>query len=210
MKPGHEFQAMNIEAVVGSRAKPVGTTESIYTHVADYLGDDEADELFMWLLGNVEWQTERLTMFGRSIRVPRLVAWYGDPGVRYRYSGIDHCAGGWPRALALVLAKIRRDFAPAANFALLNRYRSGSDSMGWHCDDEPEIADPVVSVSLGASRRLRLRNPAEPGTVGLDLGHGALLVHPRHCPHCIPKTRKPVTERINISFRTVIGGISRE
>ena len=25
------------------------------------------------------------------------------------------------------------------NYCLLNRYRSGSDSMGWHADNEPEM-----------------------------------------------------------------------
>ncbi|MDH3641389.1 MAG: alpha-ketoglutarate-dependent dioxygenase AlkB [Gammaproteobacteria bacterium] len=187
----------------GSIAKPG------YTHVADYLGAIDgvsggADGLFEWLLEKTSWRTERLQMFGREVLVPRLVAWYGDPGVTYRYSGIEHCAGGWPSALLPLVESIRSEFAPGVNFLLLNRYRNGADAMGWHTDDEPELADPVVSISLGATRRFHLRAQAGAETLSLDLGHGALLVHGRHWPHAVPRTRKAVGERINLSFRTVV------
>ncbi len=46
------------------------------------------------------------------------------------------------------------------NSVLLNRYRSGMDSMGWHADHEPELgAQPVIaSVSLGVARTFDLRH----------------------------------------------------
>jgi alkylated DNA repair dioxygenase AlkB len=203
----HEMSFSTRFGRVGARAKPATitdrTTDPTYTYVPEYLGVVEAAGLFEWLLANVAWQIERINLFGRDIEVPRRVAWYGDPGVRYRYSGLDHSAVGWPRCLATLVDSIRADFAPGTNFVLLNCYRHGADSMGWHTDDEPGIAGPVVSVSLGARRRFLLRADGDRSTISLNLADGSLLVHPGSCPHAIPKTRRPVGERINLSFRSI-------
>ncbi|MCZ6709770.1 MAG: alpha-ketoglutarate-dependent dioxygenase AlkB [Gammaproteobacteria bacterium] len=179
------------------------TTDPIYTYIAGYLGAVEADRLFDWLLANVVWRSERIKLFGRDIEVPRRVAWYGDEGVRYRYSGIDHIALGWPKYLADLVGSVRAEIAPGTNFVLLNRYRHGADSMGWHTDDEPGVAGPVVSISLGAQRRFHLRPAGNGSTIRLDLANGSLLSHPSQCPHAVPKTRKFVGERISLSFRSL-------
>jgi len=182
--------------------KRASITEAGYTYVPAYLEKGAATAMLEWLLANVEWRSERFELFGRSVVVPRLVAWFGDAGVTYRYSNIEHRAQGWPWALLPLLDAVRAEFAPAANFLLVNRYRHGSDSMGWHTDDEPEIAGPVVSISLGAVRRFHLRPVGH--SMRLDLGHGSLLIHDRDCPHALPKTRRNVAERVNLSFRTVV------
>ena len=178
--------------------------EAAYTYVPDYLDAGAGETLSRWLVANADWQTERLNMYGRSIAAPRLVAWYGDPGVSYRYCARDHGTFGWPRALNALVSSLRTDFAPRMNFVLVNRYRSGADSMGWHTDDEPEIAEPVISVTLGAVRRFHLRPAVGCPTIRLDPAHGSLLIHGRDCPHAVPKTRTDVGERINLSFRTVL------
>lgn len=194
---------MSLSRQVHAQAKPASATDAEYIYVSQYLGGGEAHALLGWLLANADWRTERLKLFGRSIVVPRLVAWYGDPGVSYRYSGIDHDAVGWPPSLASLVRTVRAEFAPGTNFLLVNRYRCGADSMGWHTDDEPALAGPVVSISLGAVRRFHLRTAVDAGTINLDLAHGSLLIHPRDCPHAVPKTRRRVGERINLSFRTI-------
>ena len=84
---------------------------------------------------------------------------------------------------------------------LLNRYRSGRDWMGWHRDDEAEVAGRVVSVSLGATRRLRLDLGG--GKVALELEHGSVLVFDGAIRHSLARTRRPVTERINLTFRNI-------
>jgi alkylated DNA repair dioxygenase AlkB len=97
---------------------------------------------------------------------------------------------------------------------LANRYRDGRDSMGWHSDDEKELGpDPVIaSVSLGAGRRFRLRHRSRPDLATLDLvlEHGSLLVMQgatqHHWKHCLPRTARPVGERINLTFRRVLRG----
>lgn len=159
-----------------------------------------------WLTTEVVWQNEAIYMFGKRLNVPRQVAWFGDAGLNYRYSGHAHLAEGWPQALLGLRQEIRRRLGFSVNFVLLNRYRNGADYMGWHKDDEPSLLGPVVSVSIGATRRFRLEEPsANQHKVKhtYELGDGSLLVHPRHWRHTLPKTAKPIGERFNLSFRQV-------
>ncbi len=190
--------------VLPSKNERASIPQPGYRHVPSYLADAQADGLFDWLVGSVDWRSEHIRMFGKTVPVPRLVAWFGDPGICYRYSAIDHLAGGWPSPLRRLRDRLCLDCSADFNFVLLNRYRDGADSMGWHRDDEAALAGPVASLSLGATRRLRVRVPGSINSVALELSHGALLVHERHLPHALVKTRRRVGERVNLSFRTVV------
>lgn len=170
----------------------------------------EADRWLDALWTGVEWSQHHVHIAGRRIPSPRLSAWYGDPGARYAYSGETY----EPLPFDPVLGEIRDSVARAVghefNSVLLNAYRNGSDSMGWHRDDERELGPrPVIaSVSLGATRRFRLRHrDASVESVALDLPHGSLLVMDRETQanwrHAVPKTRRPVGLRINLTFRRI-------
>ena len=168
-----------------------------------FLDTESADALFDALMTQVVWQREEIVFFGQSRLVPRLVAWSGDAGVCYRYSNQDHVATGWPSLLADVRDRVATKLPIEPNFVLLNRYRTGSDSMGWHTDDEPMASNLLGSLSLGAERRFLLRQSGSAPSTGFNLTHGSLLVFDRHLPHCLPKTRRDCAERINLSFRTI-------
>jgi alkylated DNA repair dioxygenase AlkB len=171
----------------------------------------QSEALTEWLAAAVCWQDEEIQMFGKRLKVPRQVAWFGDAGLNYRYSGQPHLAQGWPPLLRSLRDELCSKLTVEVNFVLANRYRSGADYMGWHKDDEPRLAGPVVSVSFGSTRRFHLE---EPGTNQLEtmqsrtkhtfeLSSGSVLVHPRHWRHTLPKTAKPIAERFNLSFRQV-------
>lgn len=169
-----------------------------------------ADALFASLRQEVAWRSEEVMIFGQARRVPRLVAWYGDPLAVYTYSGTRHQPLPWTPAIAEVRARVAALAGRCFNSVLLNLYRGGADGMGWHADDEPELGpNPVIaSVSLGAVRRFRLRHRCRGGqALALDLPHGSLLLMggalQHHWVHAIPKTRRPVGERINLTFRAV-------
>jgi alkylated DNA repair dioxygenase AlkB len=173
-------------------------------------GPQEAANLFDSLRAGIRWQQEEIVIFGQRRRVPRLVAWHGDRGASYRYSGTDHLPEPWTPALARVRARVCELSGTEFNAVLLNRYRDGRDGMGWHADDEPELGrDPVIaSVSLGAPRRFCLRHRRRKDLgLDLELPHGSLLVMAgplqHHWVHALPKTRRPVGERINLTFRRV-------
>ena len=102
------------------------------------------------------------------------------------------------------------------NSVLVNRYRSGADAMGWHSDDEPELgAQPVIaSLSLGAARRFAFKHRHDAALKQtLELGHGDLLLMggdtQRHYKHALPRTVKPVGERINLTFRQIAVRVSQ-
>ena len=173
-------------------------------------GPEEASRLFDALRTGIRWRQEEVTIFGQRRLVPRLVAWHGDPGASYRYSGTDHHPEPWTPALERVRAKVRELSGVEFNAVLLNLYRDGRDGMGWHADDEPELGrDPVIaSVSLGAPRRFCLRHRRRKDLkLDLELPHGSLLVMAgpmqHHWVHALAKTRRPVGERINLTFRRV-------
>jgi alkylated DNA repair dioxygenase AlkB len=96
------------------------------------------------------------------------------------------------------------------NSVLLNLYRDGNDSMGWHSDDEPELGqNPVIgSLSLGGKRRFRLRHRSEKNLKHqLELTSGSFLLMQgttqHYWQHHIPKTKRPVPPRINLTFRLI-------
>jgi len=173
-------------------------------------GPEEASRLFDALRTGIRWRQEEVTIFGQRRLVPRLVAWHGDPGASYRYSGTDHHPEPWTPDLEHIRARVSGLSGAEFNAVLLNLYRDGRDGMGWHADDEPELGrDPVIaSVSLGAPRRFCLRHRRRKDLkLDLELPHGSLLVMAgpmqHHWVHALPKTRRPVGERINLTFRRV-------
>lgn len=159
----------------------------------------EADGWLRWCEDDVVWHSEQIKLFGRERPVPRQVAWFGESGLAYRYSGVDHACAGWPDAIEPLRAWAAEAYATPYNFVLCNRYRDGRDSMGWHADDESSLAADVCSISLGASRRFLLEVEGE--RYGFDLVHGTAIRIPRAWRHALPKTRKPTGIRINLTFR---------
>jgi alkylated DNA repair dioxygenase AlkB len=165
----------------------------------------EAETLFVHLRDAVPWEQS-----GRPGRpFPRLTAWYADAGLSYSYSGVTHHAIPWTPELLTVKARAESASGTTWNSLLLNFYRHGQDSIGFHADDEPELGtNPVVgSISLGAERRFVLKHPASGENHEFLLPHGSLFVmggaSQHHWRHGVPKTKKPVGPRINLTFRRV-------
>jgi alkylated DNA repair dioxygenase AlkB len=174
-------------------------------------GPTGAQQLFARLRTDIAWQEEHVVIFGQRRKVPRLVAWYGDPGASYVYSGVRHEPLAWIPPLAEIRERVEGLTGHAFNSVLANLYRDGNDGMGWHADDEPELGpNPVIaSVSFGATRRFRMRHRRRRDlAIDLDLEHGSLLVMAgatqHHWVHAVPKTRRPVGERINLTFRRIL------
>jgi alkylated DNA repair dioxygenase AlkB len=180
-----------------------------FTSHPEFNDPAQANALLEVLWREVDWRQEEIMLFGRRVRQPRLVGWSADPGVVYGYSGIRIGAAVWPEDLDRHRRLLDRVLDARFNSVLVNAYRDGDDSMGWHSDDEPELGqEPLIaSVSLGATRRLRVRPKAGGPSLGIDLVHGSLLVmrgrSQADWSHAVPKTRRPVGLRINLTFREV-------
>jgi alkylated DNA repair dioxygenase AlkB len=175
-----------------------------------WLPRDAADTLQRTLREDVPWEVHRIRMFGRQVDSPRLSCWMGDPAARYRYSGTEFVPQPWHPALLPLRDQLAAFCGHAFNSVLLNRYRDGDDGMGWHSDNEPELgpAPVIASLSLGAGRRFLLRrrdDHAKKAEVLLD--HGDLLVMggqtQRLYQHSLPKSARPLAERLNLTFRWI-------
>jgi len=175
-----------------------------------WLDEAEADRLLHGLRDVIAWENHRIRLFGREHASPRLSCWIGDPGTAYRYSGALFEPRSWPSLLRPLRERLCETLGVGFNSVLANLYRDGRDRMGWHSDDEPELgAAPVIaSMSLGATRRFALKHRRDPQQkLAIELPHGSLLVMAgatqRNYRHALPRTAKPVGERINLTFRRI-------
>ena len=174
------------------------------------LGNLKAADVFSSLYSDTPWETYTIRMFGKVSEQPRQVAWYGDPGSGYSYSGLKMNIRNWT-PLILQLKNICQQFAEQEfNSVLLNLYRDGSDKVGWHSDNEPELGyEPTIaSLSLGAERRFKFRLREDHDVKEeIILPSGSLVVMSGPCQqlwdHEIPKELKIKTARINLTFRRV-------
>jgi hypothetical protein len=168
-----------------------------------FLPHELANRYFLDLRDHCEWE-QKPALFGHL--QPRLTASYGDPGVIYRYSGTENKALPWTPCLLEIKHKIEA-VQGNYNYCLLNRYRSGSDSMGWHADDEPEMGPVIGSLSLGATRKFRIRHNRTKETKTFPAGNGTLIIMAgamqQFWKHEVPKTKENVGERINLTFRRI-------
>lgn len=184
----------------------------------EFLRANEADSLARALYDEIEWQERSIRLFGRPVKQPRLVAFYGDPGIVYRYSGTRWAALPWTPSLAEIRDRLTKLIATCFNSVLCNLYRDGADSMAWHADNEPELGPRprIASVSLGAPRRFVMRRRAASGSGSgggrqerfeMSPAHGSLLVMEgdvqAHWQHAVPRTRHAVGRRINLTFRNI-------
>ena len=169
---------------------------------------EEANALFDKLLHNTQWIEEDIRVYGKIYKQPRLTAFFANNTKKYRYSNISMTPLPFSTLLNTIKTKVEATCGTQFSSCLLNLYRDGQDSNGWHADDEKELGlNPVIaSVSLGAERSFHLKHKTiKTLKYKLSLQHGSLLLMKNETQHQwlhqIPKTKKPVGKRINVTFR---------
>ena len=170
---------------------------------------DEADRYLRTLMAETPWRRDHITIHGRTIPLPRLQTWYADDGATLNYSGLSVPACAWTRDLVSIRDRVTELTGLRFNGVLLNCYRDGNDSVGWHSDNEAEWGpNPVIaSVSFGATRDFMLKHLTleEVDPVRCVLSHGSLLVMgdgvQTHWQHQLPKRKRVTEPRINLTFR---------
>jgi alkylated DNA repair dioxygenase AlkB len=174
------------------------------------LSTAEADRYLAALLANVPWKHDELVIFGRHIVTVREVAWFGDAGCTYTYSGTTKQAVPWNAELRELKAFVEKLTQATYNSCLANLYHDGSEGMAWHSDDEKELAPcaTIASLSFGAERKFSFKHKHTQKTASLMLEHGSLLAMRDttqiHWLHSLPKAKKIATPRINLTFRTIL------
>lgn len=180
-------------------------------YVPQFLDQAQANSYFEELMKQVTWQQDYITVFGKTHKQPRLTALYAENSTPYTYSGITMKPFPLTELLLNIKNKIEVISKHKFNSVLINLYRDGNDSNGWHADNEKELGkNPVIaSVSFGANRFFKFKHRTiKEEKYRLELKQGSLLIMKGEMQHYwlhqIPKTKKEVEIRINLTFRFII------
>lgn len=175
-----------------------------------FFDEMEARKIFAELLTNIPWKQDEITVFGKKHLQPRLTALYGNEGKSYSYSNIKMHSQPWSLILQKIKCFVESELDINFTHVLLNYYRDGNDSNGWHADDEKELGtNPVIaSISFGAERPFKLKHNFDKNIKkNIVLENGSLLVMKgttqHFWKHQIPKTSKQIGPRINLTFRII-------
>ncbi len=184
--------------------------DSDIRYYPNFLNSEKANFYFKVLRKNVVWQHDDITIFGKTYAQPRLTALFGTNGKPYSYSNITMRPYEFTPELLEIKNKIEAKTEVVFTTALLNLYRDGNDSNGWHADNEKELGkNPVIaSITLGQERFFHLKHRTKKELKHkLLLEHGSLLLMKgktqHHWLHQIAKTKKPIGERMNLTFRLI-------
>ncbi|GHB25290.1 alpha-ketoglutarate-dependent dioxygenase AlkB family protein [Mongoliitalea lutea] len=183
--------------------------EAYYYH--EFFTGDQSAHFWEKLLNEIAWKQEPIWMFGKQVMQPRLTALYGDPTKPYGYSGIEMTPFAWTDFLIDIKAAVEKEAQEEFTHVLLNYYRNGADSMGWHRDNEKVLGvnPTIASVSFGSTRAFQLRHYENKQLKkSVELENGSLLLMKGECQHFwehqIPKTKKVLGGRINLTFRKLL------
>lgn len=179
--------------------------------VEDFFSNHESEKLHHNLIDRIQWRQDKIKIFGRLINQPRLTAFYGDTDKEYSYSGIVMKPIDWIEDLLFIKNRVEEFAEIYFTSVLLNYYRDGNDSMGWHSDDEKELGqNPVIaSVSFGESRVFQMRHKIRKDIrrVDIPLTNGSILLMrgttQHFWQHQIPKSSKQLQSRINLTLRNI-------
>ena len=184
--------------------------DSTIYYYPNFIATNDAADYFTTLKDTVAWQQDDIKVFGKVYVQPRLTALYANNKVPYSYSNITMSPNAFTPKLLTLKKKIESVAKCQFTTCLLNLYRDGKDSNGWHADNEKELGiNPIIaSVSLGAERFFHLKhNTNTTLKQKILLEHGSLLIMKGKTQHFwkhqVPKTAKPISERINLTFRII-------
>lgn len=176
----------------------------------NWLDKSTADAFYLALKNEVIWKEDYVTLFGKRHLAPRLIAWQNDKNKPYAYSGVEHESTNFTKTVHKIKMGVEKKLQQSFNSVLINFYRNGTDSMGWHADNEKILGQnpTIASVSLGELRNFKLKHIKTGEKINIQLPNGSLLVmkgETQHFwKHSIPKTKKEIGGRINLTFRTLI------
>lgn len=183
-------------------------TEHIY-YWESIFNATESSEYFKSLASYPTLEQGSIQLFGKTYKTPRLESFHGLNSISYWYSGQELPANAFKEPLFEIMKRIETITGHTFNSVLINLYRTGMDSNGWHADNEKELGkNPIIaSVSFGAERTFKLKSNLGTESHSIKLGNGSLLLmggNTQHTyKHCIPKEPKVLEPRINLTFRTI-------
>ncbi|MDV7186757.1 alpha-ketoglutarate-dependent dioxygenase AlkB [Lutibacter sp. TH_r2] len=171
---------------------------------------EESQIKYTQLLSEIEWKNDEVIIYGKHIVTKRKTAWYGNKPYKMLYSKIERIALPWNKVLLELKEKVEAKTGEVYNSCICNLYHSGEEGMSWHADDEKELKQngSIASLSFGATRKFDLKHKTLKEKISFNLVSGELLEMKgeiqEHWLHSIPKTKKVLTPRINLTFRQIV------
>lgn len=185
--------------------------DAIFEYYPNFLNKEKADELFKLLYQEIPWKQDTITVYGKNHLQPRLTALYGNEGKPYKYSNIIMNPYPWSPTFIYLKELVEEKANHSFTTVLANLYRNERDSNGWHSDNEKELGrNPIIaSLSFGEERIFQIKHNSDKNIKqNINLTHGSLILMKEgsqiHYKHQIPKTTKPLKDRINLTFRTIL------
>ena len=172
--------------------------------------EEQSEIYYVKLLNEINWQHDVVKIFGKEITTKRKVAFLGDEGISYKYSGKTKIAEKWIKILSEIKSTVEQISGEKFNACLLNYYHNGSEAMSWHSDNEKEILrhSAIASVSFGAERKFGFKHNFSKEEISLMLENGSLLIMKDetqiYWKHKLYTNAKITEPRINLTFRTIV------
>jgi alkylated DNA repair dioxygenase AlkB len=180
-------------------------------YIENFYNATNAEYYFKILKKTVNWQQDDITLFGKTYKQPRLTSLYANNSQPYSYSNITMQPTIFTSELQQIKSDIEQEVEHQFTSVLLNLYRNGNDSNGWHADNEKALGkNPVIaSLSFGETRPFHFKHRhIKDERHKINLNHGSLLLMrgemQHYWLHQIAKTKKTIGERINLTFRTIL------
>ena len=180
-------------------------------YIENFYNATNAEYYFKILKKTVNWQQDDITLFGKTYKQPRLTSLYANNSRSYSYSNITMQPTIFTSELQQIKSDIEQEVEHQFTSVLLNLYRNGNDSNGWHADNEKALGkNPVIaSLSFGETRPFHFKHRhIKDERHKINLNHGSLLLMrgemQHYWLHQIAKTKKTIGERINLTFRTIL------
>ena len=180
-----------------------------FSYVENFFNLDESNYYLNLLLNKVNWGQRKINIYGKTINLPRLTAYFSDPNINYSYSGINNKSVEYPDFINSIKMKAESHFDSKFNSVLLNRYKDGTQWHGYHSDNEKELGKEIniCSISFGASRDFIFKSKKDKIKKNITLQNGSALymMHPtqNNYKHSLPKRLKVLNERVNLTFRNI-------
>lgn len=188
---------------------PLIDSEILY--YPDFFSKEDSQYYFEQCYHQTPWQQDEIKVFGKTYAQPRLTALYGNSGKTYSYSGITMTPKEYRSFHFAIIEAISSICNVEFTTVLLNLYRDGRDSNGWHSDNEKELGinPEIASVSFGAKRTFHLKHRTEKHlSYKLSLEAGSVLIMrgetQHYWLHQLPKSKNIQDPRINLTFRKIV------
>ena len=185
-----------------------------FSYQSKVLSAQKSLDLFYYLQQNLNWQQPNITVFGKTGPIPRLQCFISEENLEYGYSGHKLDLEPWPDVLLAMRTRLENHLQQPFNSILVNYYRDGHDSMGWHSDDEAELGpEPTIAcVSLGSERLFKLKHKVSNSITNIKLQSGSCLImsgqSQQNYQHALPKQTTLKHPRISLTFRYINNGFS--